>query len=84
MKKIPRIPHPPPLPSLTDLPNDVLFEIMRRVGRRSFEAFVCAKATCSLLRDIGDTPSVRRRLAVDQVPPFVDEIFEPVEDVINI
>ena len=70
--------------SLTDMPHDALLEIMRRLAASSYSDFVSAKSTCKLLRDTGDTPSVRRVLAVDQIPPFEDDEDEVLEAVINV
>lgn len=71
-------------PSLTDLPNDMLFVIMKKLGKDSYGSYVRAKASCKLLRDIGEENGVLKHLSINHIPLFAEVNNEPVRRVTNV
>lgn len=80
----PTPPSPPPLGnSLTELPSEMLLEIMKKVGSGSFISFINAKASCKALKAVGEENIVLEHLSFDQVPLLIEYENPNVEHVVN-
>ena len=73
-----------PSPSLFDLPDDMIFEIIKRVGRDCYRSFVHAKVACKTFKRISEEPKVVQELAVNQVPLFREERDKKFQEVIDV
>lgn len=76
-------PSPPSPPSLIDLPNDMLLEIMKRVAHDSYTSFINAKATCKAMQAVGEEYEVLKRVNLKQLPLFIDDEYPHVGRVVN-
>ena len=72
-----------PSPSLLDLPDDMIFEIIKRVGRDCYRSFVNAKVACKTFKRISEEPKVIQEIAVNQIPLFHEERDEKFQEVID-
>ena len=77
------IPAASPSPSLLDLPDDMIFVIIKRVGRDCYRSFVNAKVACKTFKRISEEPKVIQEIAINQIPLFHEERDEKFQEVID-
>lgn len=70
-------------PSLTDLPRDMVMEVMKRLARKSCTSYFSARGACALLRNVGEEKAVIRHLMVTQLPLFLEERNPVVKQIMD-